>query len=126
MANSGGIVKMEWIADPVTVWVPGYLRWAREVHDAVGRRIQAHQDEIDGWMKANAPFQDITGTARASLHTDLTEYLYGYVLHFMYASPIRYWVYLEYDHQGKFAILEPAVNYWGPIILDDLQAMLNS
>lgn len=122
MANP--VIQVQWVEDPVTVWMPRYFQWAQAIHNAVGNRIQARQNEIDQWMKDNAPFQDVTGLARSTLHTDLTEYVYGYVLRFMYAAPVRYWVYLEYDHQGKFAILEPAVNYWGPIILDDIQAIL--
>ncbi len=104
--------------------MPGYEQWVDSLHLMVRPLIEARMDEIAEWMKENANWQDRTGSARRSLHTELEEYLEGYVLTFMYSIPIYYAVYLEYDHQGKFAILEPAVNYWGPILLDDIRQAL--
>ena len=118
------MVNMVWVKDPVSAWMPGYRRWVDALHEYVGEVIRSFSTQIEEWMKTNAPFSDVTGAARRSLHVELEEYLEGYLLRFLYSIPIYYAVYLEYDHQGKFAILEPALNYWGPVILDAIRAGL--
>lgn len=122
MANP--TLSVIWVRDPVSAWVPGYTAWVASLRASVRPIIEGRMEEIDAWMKENAPWKDRTGNARRSLHTELEEMLEGYVLYFLYSIPIFYSVYLEYDHQGRFSILEPALDHWGPILLNDLRSAL--
>jgi hypothetical protein len=92
-----------------------------------GRRV-AHQTAVDAtaWMKEEAPWQDQTGAARAGLHVDelespgvLTE------LVFSHDTSLPYVVWLEIAHAGRFAIIAPAIDFWGPKLMMQVRRIMN-
>lgn len=92
-----------------------------------GRRVAAKRaEEAEAWMKDNAPWTDRTGDARAGLSVKaldspgvLTE------LVFSHDDSLDYPIWLEIANSGKYAIIAPAIDHWGPIFMRDLQRIMN-
>lgn len=63
--------------------------------------------DMAAWMKANRPWNDISGNARRGLRTaiSLDRGLYSlYLIH-----SVKYGLYLELRHAGRYAVLLPAL-----------------
>lgn len=92
-----------------------------------GARIgAARAEEMEAWMKANAPWQDITGIARNSLYAvaeqdpvRVAQITVGYG----YQAPHGLW--LEIAYGGKWAIITKTIDRWGPVLWRDIQNMMN-
>lgn len=92
-----------------------------------GRRVaDSRAKEGEQWMKDNAPWQDRTGDARAGLHVDVLESP-GVLaeLVFAHGEDVPYAVWLEIANGGRYAIIAPAIDYWGPILMRDIQRIVN-
>lgn len=90
-------------------------------------------DEIGEWMRANAPWTDRTGKARASLGAtmgkswhifedgsetrmnDKTEIIVGYV---KTPDPVFYAWYLETNYGGKYQIVLPTLDRWATEVFE--------
>lgn len=72
---------------------------------AVAPRIQSH-------MRTNAPWNDRTGNARNGLFTrvDTSTNQVDIVLY----HSVPYGIYLETRWSGKYAIINPSIQYWAP------------
>lgn len=79
-------------------------------------------------MKDNAPWTDRTGRARAGLMAYLEEderpFAIG-TIRLTYSDDIDYGVWLEFAYQGRWGIIAPALDHWGPIVRRSLQNMAN-
>jgi hypothetical protein len=97
---------------------------------AIRRGIRALADrrapEIEAWMKSNAVWTDRTSNARQSLYSDVEQVSLDMVhIILAYGATIDYAIYLELANAGRFSIITPALDYWGPQIWRDVQAMLS-
>ena len=90
--------------------------------------LEKRKDEITAFLKANAPWTDRTGNARASLQARVVPGKLGTDARLImtYGSDIFYWVFLEFSNAGAYSILPHAVDVWGPILKQDLQEALNA
>jgi hypothetical protein len=83
---------------------------------------------IESWMKAGATWQDRTGDARRGLYAEASrsgalgqgktitiEFGYG-----PKDDPIPYAIYLVTMQAGRFDIVGPAINHWGPIMIAEI------
>lgn len=120
------VVEGRWIVPPNQAF-PQLVEQYTKTIILSGRRV-AHQraEDATAWMKENAPWQDRTGDARAGLHVEerespgvLTE------LVFSHDDSLDYPVWLEIAHGGRFAIIAPAIDYWGPKLMQDIQRIVN-
>ena len=87
--------------------------------------VEGMLDEVASDMKTQAPWTDRTGNARASLFTALiheARRTVGILL--SHGSVIDYSTFLEYGFSGRFAILAPSVDRWGPKLLAGAQKIL--
>lgn len=116
--------KFEVVVRPEDVWNRGMRRHAARIRYTVKQVYESRKEEVEAWMKANAPWEDRTGDARASLHVELEEYLAQYVMNLMYGDAIYYDVYLEFDHGGKFSIVPTTMDYWAPELMHDVAQRL--
>lgn len=92
-----------------------------------GRRVaQERAAEGEAWMKANAPWTDRTGAARAGLHVDVLESP-GVLaeLVFSHGEDVPYAVWLEIANAGQYAIIAPAIDHFGPLFMRDVQRIVN-
>lgn len=92
-----------------------------------GRRVaNKRAGDATAWMQENAPWEDRTGAARAGLHVDVLESP-GVLaeLVFSHDDSLDYPVWLEIANGGKYAIIAPAIDYWGPKFMNDIQRIVN-
>jgi len=64
--------------------------------------------ELEGEMKANAPWKDRTGTARQSLHA--TTIVERKQVTLRLSHGVDYGIHLELGHAGRYAILKPTID----------------
>lgn len=81
---------------------------------------------LEDYMKANRPWQDRTGAARAGLVAKLTSSKKNYVQTIELNHSVPYGVYLEYSMGRRFAILEPTMRIKGPEIINDLKGRIGT
>lgn len=92
-----------------------------------GRRVaEQRAEEAEQWMQDNAPWEDRTGDASAGLYVDVRESP-GVLaeLVFAHGEDVPYAVWLELAHGGTYAIIAPAIDYWGPRLMQDIQRIVN-
>lgn len=83
----------------------------------MAQNVEALKDEMVAYMKANAPWQDRTGDARANLqgavqkHSDTS-----YTILLGHGTSIYYGVYLEFAFGGRYAIVLPTLHHFQPML----------
>jgi type II secretory pathway component PulM len=116
-------MSFRWIVTPTEAWVPATEAYIAAIRRAVLAIAQRRAPEIEAWMKANAVWTDRTGNARQTLNTDAQQVAIDMIRIFL-AGGVDYQVYLELSNAGRFAIIGPALDHWGPIIWADVQALM--
>lgn len=104
----------------------------RQTGDALQQRVKAivravllrYAIEIEASMKQEAPWIDRTGNLRQSLHAWVEEMADVFALSFDYG--LTYGKFLEFSHEGRYAIISPTLDKYWPLILADLQKALGS
>jgi len=116
----------KWDVPPTAVFPQMATNYTQAVFLTGRRVVEKRAPEAEAWMKSNAPWQDRTGKARAGLHVEvrespgvLTEMI------FSHDPDLDYTLWLEIANSGKYAIIAKAVDVWGPIIMRDLQRIIN-
>ena len=126
--RSGGTLRITgsgyfWVQTPTEAF--GQLYYAYT--DAILRGIMAianrRAPEIENWMKENAPWTDRTGNARQTLFTEVQQ-VTDKMVHIIVSHGVHYGLFLEVKNAGKYAIVNPAIDHWGPIIWGDVRQML--
>ncbi|MDR2095723.1 MAG: hypothetical protein LBP76_09440 [Treponema sp.] len=79
--------------------------------------------QMEQWAKANAPWKDQTGDARNSLQGGVE--LHEKSLNIWVGQGKAYGVYLEKDHDKKYAICEPTIKHYAPLINDTIKKAWN-
>src|SRR5688500_10891929 len=95
----------KWIVAPDAVFPQMAAQYTQAVLHGTQRVLQEQAAEAEAWMKANAPWQDRTGAARAGL----TATVEGNAV--TLAHGVDYGLWLEIANQGRFAIIAPAIDF---------------
>lgn len=107
-------MPFRWIRTPDKI-VDDIQRWAdTRIYAKAARNAESFGSEILNWMQTNAPWEDRTGDARGTLYYKVLKTPEKITVEIGYGVP--YGVYLETMQLGRFAILGPAIGYWGPKI----------
>jgi hypothetical protein len=89
-----------------------------------GRHVAYDQAvDMENWAKENAPWTDRTGDARERLHATVEET--GPIGTIVLAHGVDYGLWLEIANGGRYAIIAPAIDVYGPIVMRSLQNMIN-
>lgn len=114
------------------------LTWQRRPSDAVPEMVDAYRNalhaallalaqsyapEIEAWMKENARWTDRTGNARQTLWAEAFDLVQVIVLAFGHG--VDYGRFLEWAHAGRYAIVTPALDEFGPRIWADAVALVS-
>lgn len=75
-------------------------------------------EEVEAYAKDNAPWEDRTGNARAGLTAEVRHRLAYYYLDLFHTEPYGIWLEVRWD--GRFAIIIPTLEHFGPIVMDRL------
>lgn len=113
----------EWQTSPSEALVLLYDSYAAWLYQAVVTLCEARAPEIEAWMKHNATWTDRTGLARKTLTARVIAGIGEVVVLLSHGMTYGFW--LETRHAGKYAILSPAIDYWLPVIIRDLQALMS-
>lgn len=122
---------IEWISDPVSVWMPRYQAWMNNIILAIDTTLLARQAEIEAWMKANHVWRNRTTLAETNLFAIVVRDALIITMVMGQGSSVYYSRFLERFMQpigagrGRFSVLGPALDYWGPELLNDIRAILS-
>lgn len=90
-----------------------------------GRRVAAARAaEMENWAKANAPWQDRTGNARAGLNA-ITKDSPGVIAEIVISHGVDYGIWLEIANGGRYAIIAKTIDAFGPRLMQDVQRIMN-
>lgn len=111
--------------DPVSVWMPNYQIWVDAITQVVENVLLARQDEIEQWMKANHVWKNRTTLAEKQLFAKtvrgglVVSMVMGHGWDVYYSRFLEKWM-----QGGRFSVLLPALDYWGSVLLADVQRAL--
>jgi hypothetical protein len=116
-------MSFQWEVEPGEAFGKLAQDYATRIHQQVLQIAYNYEGEIEQWMKANAPWADVTGEARRTLLTETFDQINSYVIiHLTYG--VDYGLYLEFGRGGQYAVIGPAIDYFAPKIWADVEAML--
>lgn len=116
-------MSFQWIVPPEQAFTELYDDYARRIYVGIQAIMKRRAPEIEAWMKANAVWTDRTGNARQTLYTEVESALTEITM--LLAHGVDYGQWLELAHQGKYAIIGPALDFWARIIWNDILEMLS-
>lgn len=132
MAGYSDFIRFDWDVLPDKVMQNLMDQYNKSIQSSIYQVIKAWAPLVEAWMKENAPWQDITGDARAGLiakaHLVFNEYA---ILRISHSVP--YGTYLEgwnpetnspMTNAGTWSIVEPALDYFGPKIWADIKSRI--
>ncbi len=115
----GTFLKMVWKDDGLELNLRNGPKLIKEKTEAV---LQRYAPEIENWMKVNAPWTDQTGAARNGLAARYYSDSESTGIILFHQVPYGLW--LEVRYSGKYAIIDPALQEWGPRVMAGLTGTL--
>lgn len=125
-------VRVEWNQLPEEAIKELMDSYSKTIQSAVYQVVKSWAPIIEAWMKNNAPWEDLTGDARRGLTAKAHLVFNQYVI-IRLANSVEYGTYLEgfnpktnssMVNAGQWSIIEPALDYFGPKIMKDIQSRL--
>ena len=113
-----------WTVPPERAFNELATAYIAAIHGGVAAIANKWAPPIENWMKDNAPWTDRTANARQGLHTDVQNVINLMVRIVLYHG-VDYGIYLELKNAGRFAIVNPAIDYFAPRIWADVRRMLS-
>lgn len=117
-------MSFTWKVSPQQAFGDGFRRYQENILNRLEQRCQDRADEIEAWMQANAPWTDRTGTARAMLTAEVNRQ--GDMVWLSIISGAEYGLYLEVCNQGRWGIVGPALDEFGPQIMADARSIVGA
>jgi hypothetical protein len=93
-----------------------------QVYNALWRLARSYAPRIEEWMKQNAAWTDRTSNARQTLWAEV--FAMSDVVVLAFGHGMDYGTFLELANQGRFAIITPALDVFGPQIWNDAKALV--
>lgn len=115
---------MRWRVTPTEAFVPGMAAYSAAIRRGVRAIADRYAAEIEAYMKDNAIWTDRTANARQTMATEVfqvTEDMVRIVL----AHGMNYGIFLELAYSGKYAIIGPTIDVFGPRIWADVNALMS-
>lgn len=111
-----------WDIPPTRVFPAGTTQYVAAIRHAVLMYCQYNAPQIETWMKSNAPWTDRSGNARQALNAFAEELADAIIIELGHGVDYGKW--LEWKNSGRYAIIAPALDEWGPRIMDGLRRLL--
>lgn len=121
------MIYFQWIITPEDPWAQLAQQQVDAIEADLVRLIDELTDEVAGWMRANARWQDRTGDARAGLWADV-EHVTRQTVYLLMSHDVtlNYTWFLEYAHRGRFAILADAADHFWPVLWRGAQRIVRN
>lgn len=113
-----------WTVPPEQAFPELTRAYVQAVQHGIHAIAQRWAPEIENYMRANAPWTDRTGNARQALYTAV-EQVAGQMVTIILAHGVEYGIYLELSNAGRYAIVNPSLDYFAPRIWADVRRMLS-
>jgi hypothetical protein len=115
--------SIRWDVTPEEAWGQGSQNYVWTVEDEIEQIGRRRAPQIEQWMRQNASWTDRTGDARAGLRAEL-DVLTGIGIALAMRHGVSYGMALETAYGSRFAILGPALDFWGAVIWQDIQNLM--
>jgi hypothetical protein len=101
---------------------PGLAGLPKFLDDTVGNTMRFYAPQVESAAKTNAPWQDRTGNARSGLiaRAESSGDSYAIIL----AHQVPYGIWLEVRWAGRYAIIMPTIQAYGPKVMSTLRNVL--
>lgn len=114
--------RVVWTSDSLT---HGLIWFRANVEDALLQELEQFAQEVEDYMKANAPWDDRTGDARGGLTAEPDQNEMKGNLGIVLAHGVDYGVYLEFKYGGRDAIIIPTMEVMGPQLMARIGGLLD-
>ena len=98
--------------------------YERRVKRVVLGQFKRAETEATTYAKQNAPWTDRTGNARSGLFAKARVLDQGNTFELVVAHTVHYGIWLEIRFSGKYAIIQPTVDYIGTLLIDRIGSSL--
>lgn len=112
-----------WETTPETAFTRLAEAYTSALHRGVRAIALARAPEIENWLKDNASWTDRTGNARQTLHTEVEDVV-NRMVRIILSHGVDYGIYLELSNAGRYAIVNPGLDHWAPILWRDVREMM--
>ena len=102
----------------------GLQNFSEETLQKIEKHLEQSAEDLEKFMKKNAPWNDRTGNARRGLVAKVEKPKNKYYRIGLKHS-VKYGVYLENYMEKRFAILEPTVRLKGPEVIKGMKNLLD-
>ena len=119
---------LRWTVPPQTAWPALAANYRQAIERGVHAIAQRWAPEIENYMKSNAPWTDRTGNARGALYSKVeppTPAQIRGMIEIWLGHGMDYGIFLELRNAGRYAIVNPALDYFAPRIWADVRRMLS-
>lgn len=109
-----------WYYDSLT---PKLLAFPVAVDKALEERLEELATQVEEYAKANAPWEDRSGAARDGLTAEYVDgglFQHAIVLY----HTVEYGIWLEIRWNGRYAIIVPTIEHFGPEVMGGLVGLL--
>lgn len=117
-------IGFEWIVPPDEAFPELANEYARAIHVGIFAIGKKYAPLIENWMRDNATWTDRTANARQSLWSDVAS-VTGEMVAIIFSHGVDYGIFLEVNNAGNYAIIDPALDHFAPLIWADVQRMLS-
>jgi hypothetical protein len=114
---------LRWTSHPAQAWPALALTYRQRIEAGIVAIAQRWAPEIENYMKDNAPWTDRTGNARQGLHTEVN-HVVGSMVQIILSHGVEYGIWLEIKSAGAYAIVNPSLDHFAPLVWRDVVAML--
>lgn len=111
----------QWDQPPDKTFAAGFDEYHQTMHDAFLAVAAQRAPEIEAWMKQNTSWTDRSGNARQALHAEPVDR--GSTISIQIWGDMPYQIFLELKNAGRFAIINPTIDYWSQVVWDDIRAL---
>ena len=108
---------------PDSVFADGLKQYERDLSDALYQLALSFAPKIEAHMKATASWVDRTGNLRASHYAAVERLVNEIAIYIDYG--LDYGVYLEFKNAGRYAIIGPTLDKFGPEIWAAVKALIS-
>lgn len=110
---------IKWYFDSLT---PRMLALPLAVDGAVEQLLEELAEQVQEYARSNAPWDDQTGEARGGLTAEAVDeglFQNSIVLY----HTVDYGIWLEIRWNGRYAIIVPTIEHFGPIVMGELSSV---
>lgn len=108
--------NIRWYSDTLT---PRMLALPGLVNQGIEELLEELAQEVEEYAKTNAPWDDRSGEARQGLTAEVVDgglFRNSIVLY----HTVDYGIWLEVRWNGRYAIIVPTIEHFGPIVMGSL------